>query len=165
MDGTRTHERPRRRKLLGVGEESSSLINHHNRIHHLLSLINHHSRSCTFSNPMSTRRSATWGWWVRLTRCPSDFVSPSCPIFLVRPAVSRRDVWWDEGCPQLLRCAANNCIPTQSDFNAIEFRLPGSSAVALPQGAAERGRRETAGQAAPLEVEAQAWPRRQPRIR
>src|ERR1700754_2360586 len=36
---------------------------------------------------MSTRRSATWGWWVRLTRCPSDFVSPSCPIFLwcVRP--------------------------------------------------------------------------------
>jgi len=76
-----------------------------------------------------------------------------------------RDVWWDDDCPQLLWCAANNCTPTQSDFNAIEFRLPGSSAVALPQGAAERGRRETAGQAAPLEVEAQAWPRRQPRIR
>jgi hypothetical protein len=47
--------------------------------------------------------------------------------FLVRPAVSRRDVWWDEGCPQHLRCAANNCTPTQSDFNAIEFRLGGSS--------------------------------------
>ena len=42
----------------------------------------------TFSNRISTRQSATWGWWVRLTRCPSDFVSPSCPIFLVRPAVS-----------------------------------------------------------------------------
>ena len=26
-----------------------------------------------------------------------DFVSPSCPIFLVRAAVSLRDVWWDEG--------------------------------------------------------------------
>ena len=119
----------------------------------------------SFSNPMSTRRSATWGWWVRLRRCPSDFVSPSCPIFLVRPAVSRRDVWWDEGCPQLLRCAANNCIPAQSDFNAIEFRLPGSSGGSVTPGAAERGRRETAGQAAPLEVEAKAWPRRQPRIR
>ena len=87
----------------------------------------HHHVICTFSNPMSTRRPATWGWWVRLTRCPSDFVSPSCPIFLVCPAVSLRDVWWDEGCPQLLRCAANNCTPTQSDFNAIEFRLGGSS--------------------------------------
>ena len=28
---------------------------------------------------------------------------------------------------RLLRCVANNCTPTQSDFNAIEFRLGGSS--------------------------------------
>jgi len=94
---------------------------------------------------MSTRRSATWGWWVRLTRCPSDFVSPSCPIFMVRPTVSIRDVWWEEGCPQLLWCAANNCTPTQSDFNAIEFRLGGSSGGSVPQGAAERGRRKRLG--------------------
>ena len=94
---------------------------------------------------MSTRRSATWGRWLLLTRSPSDFVSPSCPIFMVRPTVSIRDVWWEEGCPQLLWCAANNCTPTQSDFNAIEFRLGGSSGGSVPQGAAERGRRKRLG--------------------
>jgi hypothetical protein len=46
---------------------------------------------------------------------------------------------------RLLRCVANNCTPTQSDFNAIEFRLGGSSGGSVPQGAAERGRRKRLG--------------------
>jgi hypothetical protein len=120
---------------------------------------------CTFSNPMSTRRSATWGWWVRLTRVHRTSSHRRVQFsWCVRPCRSgtsggTRAARSSYGAPPII-APQPKVISMQSNSGSV-----GRATVAIPQGAAERGRRETAGQAAPLEVEAQAWPRRQPRIR
>ena len=84
MDGTRTHERPRRRKLLGVGEESSSLINHHNRIHHLSIII---IIFCRLPNFVSSPAPLNCGDAACLTSCHRAFVSNSCH-FSERPQIT-----------------------------------------------------------------------------